>query len=171
MGLVAGAVHAIRVRLALFALLALPAGATVALVWPRTVALVSETAGRANRLVAVGARPAGPAHNVALVAARVVAVDVVARPAQLVALVAKVVCLTGDPIRVGERRKLGLVLVLGPFVFDREPVAHRVLDNVLRLVNSVAGVQLVARERNWQPRGRLVPSLEDERKVFLHETG
>lgn len=130
--------HATWIEDALFAGGPLPAVTTTALVWPRTIALAFVAAGRTNWLQTIGALPAGQADYVALLRASVVAVDVVAWPAEDVALFAVVVCLAGDPIRVGQRCNVGLVDVVCPFVLDRQPAAHRVLDYVLLLVEIVA---------------------------------
>lgn len=113
--------HATRKFDALFAGLAGPTVAAIALVRPRAISLVLVATWRAYWLETVGARPAGQANNITLLRAVVVAIDVVARPAEDVALVAKVVWLTGNPVGVGERRCIGLVKAVGPLVLDRQP--------------------------------------------------
>lgn len=134
MRLRAGSVHATWKFDALLARLAGPAEAAVALVWPRTIALVFVAAGRAYGLQAVRARPAGQADDIALWRAVVVAVDVVSGPAEDVALVAKVIRLAGNPVGVGQRGRVGLVEAVGPLVLDRQPGVGRVFDYKLLLV-------------------------------------
>ena len=93
--------HATGVPDALFAGEALPANAAVALVWPRTVALIFVAAWQADGVETVGALPAWQANNVALLRASIVSVDVVAVTAQNVALFAIVVRLASNTIGVG----------------------------------------------------------------------
>lgn len=188
--LAAGSVHATGISDALLAGGALPAEATVALVGPRTVALVAHAARQTDGLLAVFALPAGQTDDLALVRAGEVAVDVVAGPAQDVALFAKVVRLTGHPVGVGQRGRVRLVHAIGPLVLDRQPAVHRVLNDRLLLVEVVGsgelGLKVVAqavveagqrvarllrqghlRAELLEARRRLIPGVQDQREGAL----
>lgn len=131
--------HATRIPDALLARWPLPAVATVALVWPRTVALVLVAAGQTDGLLAVLALPAGQTLDVAQLGAGEMAVNVVARPTQNVALLAVVVGLASDPVGVDQLGRVRLVHAAGPLLFDAEPAVHRVLHDELLLVEVVGG--------------------------------
>lgn len=98
--LVAGAVHAAWISYALFARGALPAKAAVALIGSGAVALILVATGETDWLLAVLALPAGQTEHLTLLRAGEMAIDIVAWPAQNVALFAVVVWLTGHSIGV-----------------------------------------------------------------------
>lgn len=129
--------HATWIPNALLAGWSLPAEAAIALVGSGAVALVLVAAGQADWLLAVLALPAGQADDLALLRAGEVPVDIVARPAQNVALLAVVVGLTCDAIGIDQSGPIRLVHAARPFILDREPAVHRVLDDQLFLVEVV----------------------------------
>lgn len=121
--------HATWIPDAKLARVSLPAIAALALVWPRTISLSLGATWRTNWLQTIATCPAAETLDLAIARAGVVAVHVVARAAQNVALFAVVVALTGNPVAVFQCCNIRLVLVEGPLVFDRQPAVHRVLNN------------------------------------------